>query len=440
MVSVIVPNYNYGRYLRERLRSIFAQTYPIFEIIVLDDASVDDSTAVAQSVADEAGRLITIDRRETNSGNAFRQWKAGVDRARGEFIWIAEADDSSDPNFLKETLRRLTDHPSAALCFTDSRAIDADSADVYESYKGYYREHGDTGLDQNGIFGGDEFLRRFLVGRNLILNASAVVWRADALLEVFDRLDGEETRLNCAGDWRIYIEACRLKGTIAYESRPLNIHRRHAQSITSALDKTSHLREIEYVNNIALSLIDDEPEYKFHTKHIINGLRKSWDLEGEEHQFNHDNYQYLKESLIGFGAIIVAKYNSSYGYEHFNITLSDLRMAGKSWKNVRYKIVKIGEAAKFEFRFHSGWNNYLPDVVALQSDEYGTYTIIDKEDVIRFADEGNNSDGSDFLLTLAMVTPRIVSIVTRRAGFSEDVRLEWQRVFLSLRDALHALR
>ena len=44
-VSVVVPNYNYGRYIKKRIDSILKQTYPIYELIVLDDASTDDSIA-----------------------------------------------------------------------------------------------------------------------------------------------------------------------------------------------------------------------------------------------------------------------------------------------------------------------------------------------------------------------------------------------------------
>ena len=45
-VSVIIPNYNYARFLRQRIESVLAQTYTDYEIILLDDASTDDSTSI----------------------------------------------------------------------------------------------------------------------------------------------------------------------------------------------------------------------------------------------------------------------------------------------------------------------------------------------------------------------------------------------------------
>jgi hypothetical protein len=90
-----------------------------------------------------------------------------------------------------------------------------------------------------------EFVRRFLGVKNLILNVSAVVWRRDALLRALDAC-GEELRgFRMAGDWRLYLEALARPGArVAYESRPLNVHRRHAESVTHALDAGRHVEEI----------------------------------------------------------------------------------------------------------------------------------------------------------------------------------------------------
>ncbi len=64
-VSVVVPSCDYGRYMQARLASIFAQTYPVRRSIVLDDASTDDSVAVAERTAAAWGRHILVERRRT---------------------------------------------------------------------------------------------------------------------------------------------------------------------------------------------------------------------------------------------------------------------------------------------------------------------------------------------------------------------------------------
>ncbi len=97
--SVVVPNYNYARYLPQRLQSIVEQTFPIYEIIVLDDASSDDSLSVLRELQGTLAGAVTRGS-GGNSSSVFRQWLKGVELAGGDHVWIAEADDLSAPGFL----------------------------------------------------------------------------------------------------------------------------------------------------------------------------------------------------------------------------------------------------------------------------------------------------------------------------------------------------
>ena len=80
LVSIIVPNYNHARFLRERLDSIYHQTYPNKEVILLDDRSTDDSVDVMQSYAGRPETKCLL-RNEQNSGSAFVQWARGIEEA-----------------------------------------------------------------------------------------------------------------------------------------------------------------------------------------------------------------------------------------------------------------------------------------------------------------------------------------------------------------------
>src|SRR5512138_2193028 len=88
LVSVIVPSYNGAKFLPESLDSILAQTYPNIEIIVLDDASTDDTPAVA---ARYAGR-ITYVRQPANLGQ-FDNVNDGIARGAGDLVAVYHADD-----------------------------------------------------------------------------------------------------------------------------------------------------------------------------------------------------------------------------------------------------------------------------------------------------------------------------------------------------------
>src|SRR5262249_37278880 len=96
-VSVILPSYNYARYLPERIESSLAQTVGDFELIIIDDASTDDSRAVIARYADPRIRTILCD---VNGGHAYRRWNDAAREARGEFLLFAGADDTCEPTML----------------------------------------------------------------------------------------------------------------------------------------------------------------------------------------------------------------------------------------------------------------------------------------------------------------------------------------------------
>jgi hypothetical protein len=191
---------------------------------------------------------------ETNSGSVFAQWRKAAEVSQGEFVWIAEADDLSDPDFLARLLGPLRDDPAVRLAFADSKAIDSDGAPLGPSYKPYYATVELGALTRSEVFEAGDFARRFLGVKNLILNVSAVVWRRDALLRALDACGAELRQYKMAGDWRLYLEALAEPGArIAYEAEALNVHRRHAQSVTHALDADRHVAEIAKCQEFARS-------------------------------------------------------------------------------------------------------------------------------------------------------------------------------------------
>ena len=121
-VSVIVPNYNYAKYLKWRFLSIAEQTYPIYELIVLDDASSDESRTVIKKMVAEVSRVkpeikIRLIWNKENSGKAISQWIKGIEVATGDYIWIAEADDIAKKDFLAEVMKGFEKDPEVVLAY-----------------------------------------------------------------------------------------------------------------------------------------------------------------------------------------------------------------------------------------------------------------------------------------------------------------------------------
>ncbi len=109
MVSIILPNFNHHSYLQKRLDSIFNQTYQNFEVIILDDASTDDSLSILNNYKNHSKVSHFIVNTE-NTGSPFKQWKKGLSFATGDYVWIAESDDFCESNFLETQLYYLQTH------------------------------------------------------------------------------------------------------------------------------------------------------------------------------------------------------------------------------------------------------------------------------------------------------------------------------------------
>ena len=102
------------------------------------------------------------------------------------------------------------------------------------------------------MFDGRDFVTRYLSVKNTILNVSSVLWRREALLRALEACRDDLKELRMAGDWRIYLEAWHAPGArIAYVADPLNVHRRHAASVTHSLKAQKHIEEIENMHRVA---------------------------------------------------------------------------------------------------------------------------------------------------------------------------------------------
>ena len=249
-VSAIVPNYNYARYLQDRLETVTNQTLPLYELIVLDDGSTDDSVQVIQNFFKQCDAPWRLEVNETNSGSVFRQWRKGVELAKGEYVWIAEADDTCKPQFLQRIVSHMQ-KTGSVLGYADSWQIDEDGKHLGDSYKPYLNEETPGAFNQSFVMEGREFLARHLGIKNVILNVSGVVFRRDALIAALNRMGDELFEYKVAADWRLYMEICNATESIFYYSDSLNGHRIHNRSITKTLNPVTHYQEIKKVHEKA---------------------------------------------------------------------------------------------------------------------------------------------------------------------------------------------
>lgn len=121
LVSIVVPVYNQGQYLDEALESLFAQTYPHIEIIVLDDGSSDTTPDVLKKYT---GRLYWESHQNIGQSRTLNK---GWQMAKGEFLSYLSGDDALLPDAIATSVEYLAANPKAVLTYGDFNLIDPDS-------------------------------------------------------------------------------------------------------------------------------------------------------------------------------------------------------------------------------------------------------------------------------------------------------------------------
>lgn len=225
-VSVIVPVHDAAEYLAETLDSILAQDYPDLEVVIVDDASTDDTPRVLETYRD---RVRTI-RLDEASGGPSRPRNTGVAASRGEFIAFCDSDDIWEPDAVSDSLGVMARHPEVGLSFSTFSVIDEAgeplASDNLAEYRDFRRDLAPTDDPAVGLLTGDHAYSRLL--RTTFIFPTSVVMRR-GLWDSGGPFD--ETLKN--GDDRDLWLRCALTGTVfAFIDRPHFAYRKRADSVS----------------------------------------------------------------------------------------------------------------------------------------------------------------------------------------------------------------
>lgn len=226
LISVIVPNYNHEKFLRQRLTSIFDQSFKDFEVILMDDSSIDNSLEILNYFSSHTQVSCYI-KNEQNSGSPFKQWYKGIKQAKGEYIWIAESDDFCSLNFLEKIIH-FKDECGMNPGIIYSQSIEIDENGKYKQNRIDVTSRFNPNIwEKNFCIGGYNFIEKYFTNHNVIPNASAAVFRRDLVTsEVFLN---QLLNMKMCGDWLFWIKLC-SKTQVAFVSEPLNFFRIHESS------------------------------------------------------------------------------------------------------------------------------------------------------------------------------------------------------------------
>ncbi len=121
-LSVLIANYNYARFIGEAFESVLSQSYKPLEIVVIDNASTDNSAEVIQKFIEREPNIRFI-RNEKNMG-VQHQFNQFLDMAKGEYFYFLGADEKLLPGFFEKSMKLLARYPEAGICSTLSYQID----------------------------------------------------------------------------------------------------------------------------------------------------------------------------------------------------------------------------------------------------------------------------------------------------------------------------
>jgi glycosyltransferase involved in cell wall biosynthesis len=209
-VSVIIPTYNRADVLPRSIDSALEQTLEDVEVVVVDDASDDDTASVVNEYDDP--RLTYLEHETNRGGSAARN--TGIEAATGDYIALLDSDDVWSATKLEqqvETLERRSDEWVAAYCGT-TVVSDEDAAPGWERLKSLFGGHS----SREGAEGGEALVKEVLM-ENLHTSAgSTLIVESD----VVDRIDGFDESFDRYQDTEFLIRVLK-QGKLAYVDEPL---------------------------------------------------------------------------------------------------------------------------------------------------------------------------------------------------------------------------
>lgn len=249
IVTAIIPCRNHARYVPQRLASVLGQTMPRLEVLFLDDDSTDGSYEAAAAFAGDP--RLTLRRQKPPAGNPFAAWRAGVSLVRSPLTWIAESDDACEPDFLETLLPAFAADPRLGMAYCQSLAMD-DAGSITGSFIDHTRDIDDLRWRADFAGPGPEECRRALVLRNTIPNASACLFRTEALRPALAAASGYVV----CGDWAAYASLLAAGWNIAFRAAPKNYFRRHSGSQQARLAHGGHeLAEMARIQRALLAAV-----------------------------------------------------------------------------------------------------------------------------------------------------------------------------------------
>lgn len=214
LVSVILTSFNYGRYLKNTIKSVVNQTFKDWELIIVDDCSTDNSADIIMEFADKDKRIKFIGNNENLGLTAAV--KTGLLAASGEWAAFLESDDLWRNDYLEKKLAVAEKYPECGLIYNDVVFFDKNAPEAAKKYEQIIRKNRSWKFPKNMFYNfGYE---------NPILTMSSVMIKKNVL-------EGQSFNppVDKLFDWYLYILTAKATD-FYYLNEPLTLWRQHPES------------------------------------------------------------------------------------------------------------------------------------------------------------------------------------------------------------------
>ncbi len=215
LLSVGMANYNHGQYLKKAIDALLNQSIQADEIIIVDDASTDDSVQIIEEMCRKSDRIKLL-KNLVNQGCCFSTNRA-IEAARGKYVFLTAADDLVLPGFFEKVLDSFEKYPHAGVCVSQLNYIDQ-AGNVIPQEKLFHRfsPQRDVKIATTCFIQPAELLVRLKRQPWFINGGPSPFYRRQALLET----GGWHAELGPYTDW-FGVHCAALKYGLIYVPQPL---------------------------------------------------------------------------------------------------------------------------------------------------------------------------------------------------------------------------
>lgn len=207
LISVIIPTYNYGTFLKDAIQSVQEQTFSHWECLVIDDGSTDNTKEIVANIATGDGRVRYF--YQENKGLSAARNK-GIKESQGDFLQFLDSDDLIEQRKLELQVGYFSNHPDADIVYGDAR--------YFSTERPWERLHSKDSIDQEWMpkaSGDGRNILRHLIAQNIMVVSSPLIRR-----KVIETSGLFDESLKAHEDWEYWIRCALHDFSFVYLELP----------------------------------------------------------------------------------------------------------------------------------------------------------------------------------------------------------------------------